>query len=330
MAQIFEYHPVFGYRFIPGVKARVLHEDGGYLVKANNVGFRCNRDFNTKNGTDKFRILVFGDSFTAGDGVSNSFRFTDLLEKYNDNLEVYNFGLPGSGTDQQYLIFKEYAANTSYDLIIINVLVENIRRIVSHYRNFIDGEGNMKIFMKPYFAIDNGGLILKNVPPDKEPIDISKLDSEERRKIDFGGRFPQLRNFLIKNNYESIFHKLTRWKPYPEYDKENNDSWQLMKSILKDWVSFNNKKIVIVPFPHYYYTEGLSDPVNYLKRFSELGKESNCDIWNPLPYFNELSLQERRKFRFEKDVHPTKYGHEVFSNYLRDKINSFMNNIKLN
>jgi hypothetical protein len=226
------------------------------------------------------------------------------------------------------LIFKEYAANTSYDLIIVNVLVENIRRIVSHYRNFIDGDGQMKIFMKPYFAIDNGSLILKNVPPDKEPIDINKLNSEERRKVDFGGRFPQIRNFLIKNNYESIFHKLTRWKPYPEYDKENNYSWKLMKSILKSWISYNNKKIVIVPFPHYYYTEGLSDPDNYLKRFSELGKEANCDIWNPLSYFNELSLQERRKFRFEKDVHLSKYGHEVFANYLRDKINNYLSKIK--
>ena len=27
---LFEYHPVLGYRFIPGIEARIPHEGGGY------------------------------------------------------------------------------------------------------------------------------------------------------------------------------------------------------------------------------------------------------------------------------------------------------------
>ena len=42
-----------------------------------------------------------GDSFTAADGVSNRQRYSDLLEARLPGIEVYNFGLPGTGTDQQ-------------------------------------------------------------------------------------------------------------------------------------------------------------------------------------------------------------------------------------
>ena len=73
----------------------------------------------------KLRILFFGDSNTAADGVSNNERFSELVGKHF-NAEVYNFALSGSGTDQQYLIWKEYGQNIEADLIIIGVLVENI------------------------------------------------------------------------------------------------------------------------------------------------------------------------------------------------------------
>ena len=41
---LFEYHPVLGYRFIPGLIARVSHEAGGYLVRCNQAGFRCDHE----------------------------------------------------------------------------------------------------------------------------------------------------------------------------------------------------------------------------------------------------------------------------------------------
>ena len=31
--QLLEYHPRIGHRFIPGLKARIEHEGGGYLVR---------------------------------------------------------------------------------------------------------------------------------------------------------------------------------------------------------------------------------------------------------------------------------------------------------
>src|SRR5437588_8209163 len=101
--QQFEYHPGFAYRFIPGLRARIAHEQGGYLVRVNSSGFRCDHEFVAAKRPGIRRILLFGDSFTAGDRVSSAQRYGDLLERLVPATELYNFGLPGSGTDQHYL-----------------------------------------------------------------------------------------------------------------------------------------------------------------------------------------------------------------------------------
>ena len=97
-----EYHPVVGLRFIPGLRIRVDHEGGGYLVRTNAAGFRSEREFEPARTDGRTRILLFGDSFTAGDGVSNVHRFGDVLETLVPDVEVYNFGLPG--TDRKSVV----------------------------------------------------------------------------------------------------------------------------------------------------------------------------------------------------------------------------------
>src|SRR5262249_38326645 len=78
MTTLFEYDPDIGFRFVPNLKTRVASPDGGYLVRTNGQGFRNDREFERDDATP--RVLVFGDSFTAGDGVSNGSRYSDMLE----------------------------------------------------------------------------------------------------------------------------------------------------------------------------------------------------------------------------------------------------------
>ena len=51
---------------------------------------------------------------TAGDGVNNGKRYTDLLESRLEGAEVLNFGMPGSGPDQQYLAYQTFAHEIDY------------------------------------------------------------------------------------------------------------------------------------------------------------------------------------------------------------------------
>ena len=105
--QIVCYNEKIGHLYVPNINARIINEKGGYYVRTNSLGFRSQIEFK-KEKTRKPRILFFGDSITAGDGASNNERFSELLG-VSLGAEVYNFGLSGSGTDQQCLILENYA-----------------------------------------------------------------------------------------------------------------------------------------------------------------------------------------------------------------------------
>ena len=123
--QIISYNKELGHSFVPSINARLLDDKGGYFIKTNSLGFRSNIEFKEKK--EGRRILFFGDSNTAADGVCNEERYSELLGKYFD-AEVFNYAISGTGTDQQYLIWEKFAKKIEADLIVIGVLVENIER----------------------------------------------------------------------------------------------------------------------------------------------------------------------------------------------------------
>ena len=88
--------PRFGYTYMPSVKLRVPTPTGGYLVCTNTAGFRSEREFVSSKPPNRLRVLLYGDSQTAGDGVSDKLRFSDLLESEIPDLEVYNYGVSGT------------------------------------------------------------------------------------------------------------------------------------------------------------------------------------------------------------------------------------------
>ncbi len=161
--QIFSYNENIGHQFVPNLNARIINEKGGYYVRTNSSGFRSDIEFK-KEKNNKPRILFFGDSNTAADGVSNGERFSDLVGE-NFKADVYNYGLSGSGTDQQYLIWKEYARDIKADLIVLGILVENIERNKVALRESINSFTKERSFIpKPYFDYEDNKLILKNYP----------------------------------------------------------------------------------------------------------------------------------------------------------------------
>jgi len=304
---LFQYHPKIGYTFIPGLKARIEHEDGGYLVKTNNAGFRCNNDVTVKK-SKKIRIIVFGDSYTAGDGVSNKFRFSDLIEQKLEDTEVLNFGLSGTGTDQQYLAWQEFAKSIEYDLLVICPLAENIRRNMAKFRVTRTAESNAVVAKaKPYFELTDSGLKLGHVPCPKKQIpekDFGKIEG-----LDSGGRYPFAEQMLSKHAafLKDPVQKLMRYQPFPEYENPKSDGWLLTKAIIEQWKQENNKKVLICPVPVYQYIEKIASPDAFQARYKEV---SGVDI---LPEFWKLSKDKRRKCRFKVDQHPTKLGHSVIA-----------------
>ena len=319
--QLFEYDPMLGYRFIPRLKARMEHEDGGYLVRTNGLGFRSEHEFDAPRRSGIRRVLLFGDSFTAGDGVSNKKRYGDQLESLVDDVEVWNYGLPGSGTDQQYLIFRELAANTDHDLLIIAVLVENIRRVAARYRVAETGEGELRCLAKPYYSLEEGQLVLHHVPVPKGTVAEADLPSEQ---VDRGGRLPWLRTAINRMGpgAKKWAQKMTHFDPVPDYGDPDGPHWQLMSAILRHWIGEATRPVVLLPLPLYQHVEETSSAGAYRARFQEVAAASGAILHDPLDDLLEYSPQERRNFRFEVDIHPTPEAHRALAESLATIVRS--------
>lgn len=316
MRQYLEYHPRVGYRYIPDLKARVPSEAGGYLIRTNSEGFRCDREFISERRGKTRRVLLFGDSYTAGDLVSNGKRYSEVLETLVPDLEVYNFGLPGTGTDQQYLAYQEFAKGIDRDLLIIAVLVENIRRVVARFRTYADDRGCLFCYAKPYFVLEGGRLVLQQVPPPREPIPEEALSQADRERVDRGGRLPGLRKLVTRLGAKELLQKLSRYQPVPEYDSPRNPAWKVLRAILLEWVASSPRPVLLLPIPLYHHVEGTSSARAYRRRFSEVANEAGCALHDPLADLAAYPMEERRAFRFQRDVHPTPKGHAALARSL--------------
>jgi lysophospholipase L1-like esterase len=99
-------------------------------------------------------ILVLGDSFTWGWGVSQGQVFTDLLQAaLPPTVAVYNRGVPGFGTGQEYLVLQQELAARRYDVVVLMFFINDLA-------DNTDGKDGRR----PYFELVDGNLLPRNQP----------------------------------------------------------------------------------------------------------------------------------------------------------------------
>ena len=323
---VHQYDPTVGYRFVPDLRARLDNDEAGYLLRTNGSGFRCEHEFVERKTPGITRILLFGDSFTAGDSVSNRDRYGDCLERLLPGIEVYNFGLSGSGTDQQYLVWREIGSRYEHDIVVLGVLVENVRRVAARFREAASRDGRRVVMAKPYFTLEDGKLVLHHVPVPRDPIAEDALSPAERGHVDHGGRFQWLRSAVTKlgGGAKDSIQRLTRYQPLPAYDDSGNSDWLLMKAILKQWVQEIRVPVVVCPIPLYQYVEGTASPEGYRARFGELEGWPRVVVHDPLSDFHRVPEVHRRQLRFQRDVHLTPEGHRILAESLARAISPLL------
>lgn len=314
---LFEYHPTIGYHFVPGIKTRMRHEGGGYLVKCNAQGFRSARDVTAEKPKDKFRVVVFGDSLTAGDGVSNKFRYSDVLESRFADVEVLNFGLPGSGTDQQYLAWQAFCRDIEYDLLITSVFVENVERILAKQRKTISAtDGKVLERPKPYFELVGDQVELRGTPVPKQA-----TETQEDWQAPQEGLRGAVRQ--VYKRFPAIGRAVRRIRNdrYPQdYEDPGSPGWRLMKGILTSWIKEAGHDTLVCPLPTYEHVDKVFAADNILARFRELEGLPRTEVVDVLPAFWRLSPTERRSTYFENDGHPTRRGHQLIADALEPAI----------
>jgi hypothetical protein len=164
-----------GYKGIPGYEKKWVKGRIESYVKMNSHGFR-DRERTYEKEKGAFRILVLGDSMTAGLEVPFEKTFPYLLEeklnsegsKGSKRIEVINLGVSGFSTAQEYLTLKHYGLKYHPDLVILAYFNNDVRGNSLILQSKYSGK-SINNRTKPFFVLNSGKLEeLSFSDPDKE------------------------------------------------------------------------------------------------------------------------------------------------------------------
>jgi hypothetical protein len=149
---MYRYDKTLGWFPIPNRQAYLLGSRK-FGVAHNSEGFRGPE----RSTNDKPAIVFLGDSFVWGYDVDAAERFTDKLQAKHAEWNIYNFGISGYGTDQEYLLLQQYFDAYKPKLVFLLFCVETDHE---------DNCSNVRYggYYKPYCTIAGNRLQLEGIP----------------------------------------------------------------------------------------------------------------------------------------------------------------------
>lgn len=155
-ALLHRYDETLGWVPLPGVSEKFT-ATRTISVTHNSRGFR---DIEHRLEPGK-RILFIGDSFVWGFDVEQHERFTELLRMKLPDWQIYNLGVSGYGTDQEFLLLQSQFDDYRPDVVFLVFCTDNDDN--DNIANNI-GPG---LYFKPYFEFSGDKLLLKGIPVPK-------------------------------------------------------------------------------------------------------------------------------------------------------------------
>jgi lysophospholipase L1-like esterase len=275
----------------------------GY-VKFDEHGIRVNDNGLTETEQDLPKILVVGDSMTAGLEVDNNETYVAVLEKLlwenSCQYQTYNAGTRGYGTDQSLLIMEEFVPQIKPDYVVYMFC----------YNDFGDNrviKGLYRKYSKPAYVFNDQQLTLINNPPKKYPREYfaNVVPYSEQLEEGYGNAYTKTIGIFMRDNlalyhpiriafnkYNAIRYKDS--KNYLEYDAE------LIKNLLLKMRMINPKLILV------------SYSSEYDKLLANIAKKLD------IKYINiHKSLQDNpSSYHWKTDGHWNEKGHSKVANAL--------------
>ncbi len=166
------YNPVYGWELKKNFEYSYITSDNDIInKKTNNLGLASQFDLDLT--SDKFKILIIGDSFTESLGVDTKKSWpnqlqTLLIENSYKNVEIYNGAIAGYNLDQYYFRLKDLNQKIKPNLIIIALATAtDFYDVGKFYKNFVYGSN----IGRNYFEIKEGELEINSELNSIENID---------------------------------------------------------------------------------------------------------------------------------------------------------------
>jgi hypothetical protein len=148
---MYRYDPVLGWFPVPGRSNRFVGSRPITVVN-NSQGFR-GPEYKPDNRPG---LLFLGDSFVWGFDAEAGERFTDLLQARHPEWNVFNVGVSGYGTDQEFLLLQRYFDYFKPKVVFL---------VVSSETDEADNRANVLYgYYKPYYLAQQANLELQGVP----------------------------------------------------------------------------------------------------------------------------------------------------------------------
>jgi len=320
-----EHDPLIGYRYIPNVDLMLPRPGGGtYHFRSNSHGIRSSREYAFKKSPKITRIILCGDSMSAGQFVSNEHRMSEQMERRVPGLEVINLSLEGSGTDQQLLLYENVGLQYEHDIVILMPFLSNIRRNMVAAREGVDAKTGAKVLRgKPRFELVSGRLELRNVPV---PFgDGGAVEGRQPAATDTPNTFLSRQKTRLSALpgmpfIKQIAYFLIPWEPFSEFRDPNSPEWRLMEAIICRFKqSAGDRPIVIVPtFYDNYVRYRMSR--RYWQRFETLEQMPGIHVIDLMAHFRKLGAEAVRCFQVPYDMHFSIYGHLVVADALEAEL----------
>jgi hypothetical protein len=229
-------------------------EEGGFKANAKVLAvtsdFSVQYSFNSKKFRDKeysyektpdhTRMVMFGDSFTFGEGVPYGKRFSDIAEENISNSEILNFGDPGISLDDvvHRILTEGLLFDPDYVVIILNRYVTTRGKI------------GVEIIFDDHLQEN-----LKIKKQNRDTSDTVYLSHDD----DF---FDYQPNFIIKNSYLASYisyqfsmmklrgvmeeHDQSFWKNIISWDKDMSNPRNINQTSNKEKILLKERNLLVL------------------------------------------------------------------------------------
>lgn len=330
--------PVVHHTPTPDTYSRIRTVDFDSVHRSNNLGLR-GRDLSPQKPPGTYRVVMLGDSFTAGKGVADDETFSHLLEETLDRgegprVEVLNAGVDSYAPLASYVQLREKLLPLEPDLVVLNfdmsdLLQETSYRLLARYS--ADGE-ILALPGKPEEQAEEGrgpGLLRRWIdrrhyvtrwvlarlepPPEWSP---PTLDATVRRK-----------------NKKILVHTL-------DWDTHNRDKEfaQVFDSIrrIRDLCADHGIDFLLTTYPwghqvherewregrKAFVPEGAKPSDRSILRLRDFAAAERIDFVDTLPDFR--AYRGERPLYFDNDMHWTPQGHRVMADALETHLRRYL------